>query len=133
MFLSLISFSPYRLCQWAIFGVITTVSLAVTIPPAIFAWVVRRDNQLICEIDVLSTLDRANAYQNRDQVSTVSVFYLAYSAILPYWLPLMVRELKSSTVVHRFINYGSFALRKFDLVETPDLMEIFAVTTFSTG
>jgi len=108
-----------RLCQWVIFGVITTVSLAVIIPPAIFAWVVRRDNQLICEIDVLSTLDRANAYQNREQVSTVSVFYLAYSAILPYWLPLMVCLLPLRKLLNSRSGHSGSSARTSSSLSSP--------------
>jgi hypothetical protein len=66
-------------------GLVVTEAL-FSVPTACFAAIVSVGDKNYCEIDLASvTRDES------DQQKAISVFYLLYSAVFSYWLPLLVR------------------------------------------
>ena len=64
---------------------------ALAVPTAYFARIVSFEGKGYCEID-LSPLVDVNSGGSAALQTAVSVYYLAYSAVLSYWLPLFVSD-----------------------------------------
>ena len=58
-----------------------------SVPTACFATILTVDAKHYCEID-LATVAPADSQQQ-----AISIFYLLYSAVFSYWLPLLVRNM----------------------------------------
>ena len=63
-----------------------TSSAIISVPTASFATIVTVDEKRYCEIDL------ASVTSPESQQRATSIFYLLYSAVFSYWLPLMVRR-----------------------------------------
>ena len=80
------------LCTFAILtGVMAAVCGVLAVPTAYFSRVVYFEDKGYCEID-LSPLVAATTGSSALLQTAVSVYYLAYSAVLSYWLPLFVSD-----------------------------------------
>ena len=77
-------------------GVMATACGVLAVPTAYLARVVTFDGKAYCEID-LSPLVAAGSGGAAIQTA-VSVYYLAYSAVLSYWLPLFVSDSASQNL-----------------------------------
>ena len=62
------------------------VEFIFSVPTASFATIVTVDEKRYCEIDL------ASVTSPESQQRATSIFYLLYSAVFSYWLPLMVRR-----------------------------------------
>ena len=80
------------LCTFAILaGVMAAVCGVLAVPTAYFARIVYFEGKGYCEIDLSPLVAAADTSGGSSALQTaVSVYYLAYSAVLSYWLPLFV-------------------------------------------
>merc|ERR1719264_1931141 len=77
-------------CTFAILaGVMATACGALAVPTAYFARIVSFEGKGYCEIDLSPLVDVTSGGSAALQTA-VSVYYLAYSAVLSYWLPLFI-------------------------------------------
>ena len=79
-------------------GVMAAACGVLAVPTAYLARVVTFDGKGYCEID-LSPLVAAGSGAAAIQTA-VSVYYLAYSAVLSYWLPLLVSDSSTQNLLN---------------------------------
>ncbi len=73
-----------------VLGILALIGFLVALPTAYLATIVQVKGQpgggRFCEVDARSLTDDLDSQQK-----LISAYYLLYSSILPYWLPLLVR------------------------------------------
>ena len=82
------------LCTFAILaGAMAAVCGVLAAPTAYLARIVYFEGKSYCEVDLSPLVSSGNGGSSTALLQTaVSLYYLAYSAVLSYWLPLLVSD-----------------------------------------